>query len=94
MVSTESRREPSPLRSFSQCTAIRIFHENILDRNEDPRVTSETTIARRYYDEIVNSSIFENACLPGTYKDIFFLLHKRQLRIPFLFYIFKEFYDT
>lgn len=72
--SPRSRRE-LVLRSFSQCTAIRIFHENISDRDEDPRVTSETAIAHRYYDEIVNSSIFESACLQATcfmiYKAIF-----------------------
>lgn len=63
---------------------------------------SETAIARRYYDEIVNSSIFESACLQGTcfmiYKDAFFLdVAQKAIENSFSwyipFYIFIELYN-
>lgn len=64
------------LRSFSQRTAIRIFHENISDQNERSTCLVKNGDCQSLrHDEIVSSSIFEDACLQGTcfsiYKSIF-----------------------
>lgn len=69
--------ENSPYdRSPSIYSDTNISWEYFRSERGSPRVTSETAIAHRYFDDIVNSSFFENACLQGTcfftYKKVFF----------------------
>ena len=91
------------LWSFSQRTTIRIFHESILDRNEDMYVLRQkqqllvVTKMRSWIRLSLNMLVCEEY-VSNTWRYLSFFMYKReerQLRIPFPFIfslrVFKEF---